>query len=105
MAQPLLQCKLHLFGLTIGVNGMKILRVKRTNLYDVYLGNGWTNHTRIMLKDAKADAQYIQYISGHKLTKIQSIQALKTIQAGEFGIKYPTEKPHEPPRGNYNPKG
>lgn len=32
---------------------MKILRVKHTNLYDVFTGEGWYNHARIYFKDKR----------------------------------------------------
>lgn len=32
---------------------MKILQVKNTNLYDVFLGEGWYNHARVYFKDNK----------------------------------------------------
>lgn len=32
---------------------MKILRVKHTNLYDVFIGDGWKHHARIYFKDKK----------------------------------------------------
>lgn len=28
-----------------------ILRVKKTNMYDVFMGLGWHNHTRIKIKE------------------------------------------------------
>lgn len=32
---------------------MKILRVKHTNLYDIFIGEGWKNHARIYFKNSK----------------------------------------------------
>ena len=32
---------------------MKILRVKKTNLFDIFVGDGWKNHARVYLKDGK----------------------------------------------------
>ena len=32
---------------------MKILRVKHTNLFDVFLEDGWKNHARIYFKNGK----------------------------------------------------
>lgn len=32
---------------------MKILRVKHTNLFDIFLENGWENHARVYFKDGK----------------------------------------------------
>lgn len=32
---------------------MKVLRVKKTNLFDVFIGDGWKNHARVYLKDGK----------------------------------------------------
>lgn len=32
---------------------MKVIQVKKTNLYDVFVGSGWKNHARIYFKNNK----------------------------------------------------
>lgn len=32
---------------------MKICKVKNTNLYDVFIGEGWKNHARVYFKQGK----------------------------------------------------
>ena len=54
---------------------MKILRVKKTNIYDVFCGLGWKNHSRIVNKDG-----HISLMTGKPLTKIQYVEISKTIQ-------------------------
>lgn len=54
---------------------MKILRVKKTNFYDVFLNSGWKNHTRVHVKDGK-----VGHIAGNKLHKIQFVEIIKTIE-------------------------
>lgn len=52
---------------------MKILRVKHTNLYDVFTGEGWKNHARVYFKDGK-----ISFV-GKENTRLshQQIQAIQ----------------------------
>jgi hypothetical protein len=55
---------------------LKIQRVKRTNLYDVFLGQGWNNHTRVTVKD-----KHVHIIKGNPLTKIQFVEIAKTVNS------------------------
>ena len=55
---------------------MKILRVKKTNFYDVFLGNGWTNHSRV-----KKIGNLVFNVSGIKLSKILCVKISKQIGA------------------------
>lgn len=54
---------------------MKILRVKKTALFDVFTGNGWYNHTRVLVRDGRSRIQL-----GNPLTKIQLIEVTKTAE-------------------------
>ena len=55
---------------------MKILQIKKTNFYDVFLNNGWKHHTRIFYKQNK-----VGHVSGNILPKIKYIEIAKTIGA------------------------
>lgn len=52
---------------------MKILKVKHTNLYDVFIGDGWKNHTRVYFKKDK-----LSFVSKSTIkltpTQIQTLQ-------------------------------
>jgi len=53
---------------------MKILRVKRTHIYDVFTGDGWKNWSRYHVKQGK-----VLYIAGNSLPKIDLIRISKSI--------------------------
>lgn len=63
------------FALHLG-NQMKIKRVKKTPFYDVFLGNGWYNHTRVLCVNG-----IVHFHSGKPLSRIQMVEISKT--AGE----------------------
>ena len=49
------------------------------NVYDVFTGYGWENHTRI--KFVKTNhGNFVHYVSGIKLPKIDLIRISKTIE-------------------------
>ena len=54
---------------------MKILQVKKTRFFDVFLGNGWYNHTRVFV-DKNA---IVHHISGNQLKRIQMVEISKTV--------------------------
>jgi hypothetical protein len=54
---------------------MKILRVKKTKLFDVFIGSGWKNHSRVLVNEVG----HIFHKEGKKLSKIQYIEISKTI--------------------------
>jgi hypothetical protein len=53
---------------------MIVKRVKKTNFYDIFTGNGWKNHTRVFIHNS-----HVLFKSGIKLTKIQFIEISKSI--------------------------
>ena len=53
---------------------MIIKRVKRTPYFDVFIGIGWKNHTRVFVKDG-----HVIYKSGNSLTKIQYVEISKSV--------------------------
>lgn len=52
-----------------------IKRVKKTNLYDIFSGIGWTTHSRIARQRG-----YIKLISGKHLQKYQTVEIIKTLE-------------------------
>ncbi len=54
---------------------MIIKRVKRTNVYDVFLGNGWKEHTRISFNKG-----HVNFIAGKYLKPIQFVAIAKTLE-------------------------
>lgn len=55
---------------------LTIKRVKKTSFYDIFMGNGWSTHSRILLQ-----GKHAKLISGVPLTKIQLVEVVKTIGA------------------------
>jgi len=53
---------------------MKILRVKKTPFYDVFIGSGWKGHTRVLVKGSR-----VQHNAGRPLKKIQYVEIAKTV--------------------------
>jgi hypothetical protein len=53
---------------------MKILRVKKTPFYDIFLGSGWFNHTRVLVTN-----NIVHFHSGKHLTRIQMVEIAKTV--------------------------
>jgi hypothetical protein len=45
---------------------MKILRVKKTNIYDVFMGDGWKQWTRI-----RNDKEGVHFLKGDRLHSSQ----------------------------------
>lgn len=60
--------------LPVRISKMKIIQVNKTPLFDVFLSNGWYNHSRVLVRDNKA-----KVTSGNPLTKIQLVEVIKTI--------------------------
>ena len=52
----------------------KVLRVKKTNFFDVFFGEGWKEHSRVHYINAT-----IALISGLKLTRFQKYQVEQAI--------------------------
>jgi hypothetical protein len=57
---------------------MKILRVGKSNVFDIFLASGWNNHTRVEKKGG-----YLQHIAGNKLSRISIVKVVKTIEEGK----------------------
>lgn len=57
---------------------MKILKVRGTNLFDIFTNLGWGNHTRILANKVG----HIIHVNGKVLQKIQLIEISKTILNG-----------------------
>lgn len=53
---------------------MLIKRVKKTSLYDVFVGLGWKNHSRVSIHNG-----HVQLHSGNSLSKIQYVEIAKTV--------------------------
>ena len=53
---------------------MVIKRVKKTNLFDVFIGFGWYGHTRVSIHNG-----HVKHISGKYLPKIKYVEIGKTI--------------------------
>ena len=53
---------------------MIIKRVKNTHLYDVFIGNGWKNHARVLIRDG-----HVFHKEGKPLSKIQYVEISKSI--------------------------
>lgn len=77
---------------------MKIVRVKKTHMYDVFTGDGWKNHTRVLSKN-----NHIIYKSGTRLSKIQYVEISKTINNVSFIVDDApeVERPPERPANNW----
>lgn len=58
------------------MSGTKILRVKKTNMYDVFMGDGWKNHSRIYYDNGR-----VSLVNGNKLSRIKFIEISKEIGA------------------------
>jgi len=56
---------------------MKIVPVKKTPLFDVFVGEGWSNHSRVIVDKNKR----VKLISGNRLTKIEFIEISKTVSS------------------------
>lgn len=56
---------------------MKVLRVKKTSIYDVFIGNGWEHHSRILYKESK-----IVYLNGIHLRQDQILTLLVKLELG-----------------------
>ncbi len=58
---------------------MKILRVKHTNLYDVFTGDGWHNHARVYFNKHPAKGEKCISFVGKATTKLtfSQIQSLQ----------------------------
>jgi len=57
---------------------MKILRVKKTNLYDVFMGEGWENWSRYSL----VKGRYLSFVNGKELPKMLLGKIFKEIVNG-----------------------
>lgn len=55
---------------------MKILRVKKTSLYDVFTGNGWYNHTRVHFSN-----KGLTFVSGKKLPKNEVLEIHNVVKS------------------------
>ena len=56
---------------------LKIKRIKKTHLYDVFTGIGWNNHTRVIVKD-----KLVHIVKGKTLSKIQFVEIALTVANG-----------------------
>ncbi len=56
---------------------MKVLQVKRTPIYDIFLGDGWYNWTRILFRQ-----QIIKVLAGSPLSKDQQLQLQVVLNVG-----------------------
>lgn len=53
---------------------MVIKRVKKTNLFDIFLGEGWENHSRVAVV-----GEHLKHVSGKVLPRFVAIKVMKTI--------------------------
>jgi hypothetical protein len=53
---------------------MTIIQVKKSNFYDVFIGNGWKNHRRIHMNNGK-----LSVVEGEELSSIQRAAITKTL--------------------------
>jgi len=53
---------------------MKIIQVKKSKVHDIFIGLGWKNHTRVLVKNG-----HVQHLAGLPLTKIQYVEINKTV--------------------------
>ena len=53
---------------------MIIKQVKKTKLYDVFIGTGWKNHSRVLVHDG-----HVHHKTGRSLSKIQYVEIVKSI--------------------------
>lgn len=58
----------------IHVLNLSLHRVKKTNLYDVFIGLGWKNHRRV-----KVIGGSVSIIEGQELSSIQRAAIIKSI--------------------------
>ena len=58
---------------------MKLLKAGTFGFYDIFLGEGWKNHTRIQLKKTG----HVVYISGERLAKWQMFQLGEILTKGK----------------------
>lgn len=54
---------------------LTIKRVKKTNMFDIFIGTGWKTHSRI----AKTGT-HIKLLSGNRLQKYQIVEIIKTLE-------------------------
>lgn len=54
---------------------LTIKRVKKTNVYDLFVGNGWSHHSRVALQNG-----YVKLIGGKKLLPVQIAEFVKTVK-------------------------
>ena len=54
---------------------LTIKRVKKTNIYDLFTGHGWSHHSRVTLKNG-----YVKLVAGKKLLPVQIAEFVKTVK-------------------------
>ena len=54
---------------------MLVKRVKKTNMYDVFMGNGWNSHSRVAMLGNK-----LKLLSGNKLQAYQVVEFFKEVK-------------------------